>query len=65
MKTEEKLKYYLKAMETFLSKQERSRYVLDILEEYIEEGEVDSEKDFFGDGSLLLEEIREELKNVK
>lgn len=61
MTDKEKLHYYLKAMRTLLSRQDRSRYVLDLLSESIEEEDVNIDIDFFGDGYCLLEEIREEL----
>jgi len=62
---ERELKYYLKAMEILLSKQEQSCYTLDMLSECIEEDDegVDANSDFFGDGYCLLEEIRMRLKD--
>ena len=53
--------YYLRAIKKFLEMQEDNHYVLNVLEMCIDENEVDAEKDFFGDGYCLLEEIRNEL----
>ena len=65
MSDKQKLKYYIVAMERLLSKQERTSYVLDVLDEVIDEGDVNIITDFFGDGACLLGEIRDEIRDME
>lgn len=62
MTDKDKLKYYLEAIKKMLEKQNESHLVLDLLGETIEE--TNNEKEFFGDGYCLLEEVRAELENL-